>query len=178
MGVHDQQFLTLWELQTSLNLRWKLQMLCTYTEILHHLTKNAKVKSTLRPSCLQESIRAYCGWAWHMLTHFHNAVQITSTAFLLSAPSQWPQVGTVAISITEGEEAEPGGLKLHSRSSDPMDCSLPGFSVHGIFQARILEWVAISFSRGSSRPRDWTRVSRIAGRRFILWATREAPTTS
>ena len=38
-------------------------------------------------------------------------------------------------------------------------------SVHGIFQARVLEWVAISFSRGSSRPRDWTRVSRIAGRR-------------
>ena len=37
---------------------------------------------------------------------------------------------------------------------DPMDCSLPGFSVHGIFQARILEWVAISFSRRSSQPRD------------------------
>ena len=37
---------------------------------------------------------------------------------------------------------------------DPMDCSLPGFSVHGILQARLLEWVAISFSRGSSRPRD------------------------
>ena len=42
---------------------------------------------------------------------------------------------------------------------DPMDCSLPGSSVHGIFQARVLEWVAIAFSRGSSRPRDWTQVS-------------------
>ena len=41
-----------------------------------------------------------------------------------------------------------------SDSSDPMDFSLPGSSVHGIFQARVLEWVAISFSRGSSRPRD------------------------
>ena len=40
---------------------------------------------------------------------------------------------------------------------DPVDCSLPGFSVHGILQARILEWVTISFSRGSSRPRDRTR---------------------
>ena len=40
-----------------------------------------------------------------------------------------------------------------------MDCSLPGSSVHGIFQARILEWVAISFSRGSSWPRNWTGVS-------------------
>ena len=51
---------------------------------------------------------------------------------------------------------------------DPVDCSLPGSSVHGILQARILEWVAISFSRGSSRPRDQTQMSRIAGRCFTL----------
>ena len=57
---------------------------------------------------------------------------------------------------------------------DPMDCSLPGSSIHEIFQARVLEWVAISFSRGSSQPRDRTLVSRITGRRFKLWATREA----
>ena len=56
-----------------------------------------------------------------------------------------------------------------------MDCSLPGSSIHGIFQTRILEWVAISFSRGSSWPRDWTQVSRIAGRLFTTWATREIP---
>ena len=55
---------------------------------------------------------------------------------------------------------------------NPMDCSLPGSSLHGILQARVLEWVAISFSSGSSQPRDWTRVSRIPGRRFNLWATR------
>ena len=55
-----------------------------------------------------------------------------------------------------------------------MDCSPPGSSVHGTLQARVLEWAAISFSRGSSRPRDQTQVSRIAGRRFNLWATREA----
>ena len=53
-----------------------------------------------------------------------------------------------------------------SDSLRPMDCSLPGFSVHGISQARILEWGAISFSRGSSRPRDWTRVSCIVSGRF------------
>ena len=41
---------------------------------------------------------------------------------------------------------------------DPMDCSLPGSSIHGIFQARVLKWVAVSFSRGSSRSRDWTQV--------------------
>ena len=54
---------------------------------------------------------------------------------------------------------------------DPMDCSLSGSSIHGIFQARALEWVAISFSRGSSQPRDQTQVSRIVGRRFTVWAT-------
>ena len=59
---------------------------------------------------------------------------------------------------------------------NPMDCSIPGFSVYGIFQARVLEWVGISFSRGSFRPRDWTHVSRIAGRRFIVWATRKGTT--
>ena len=54
---------------------------------------------------------------------------------------------------------------------DPMDCSPPGSSVHGILQARILEQVAIPFSRGSSRLRDGTQVSGIAGRFFIVWAT-------
>jgi len=51
---------------------------------------------------------------------------------------------------------------------NPMDCSPPGSSVHGILQARILEWVAIPFSRGSSQPRDQTQVSLIAGRGFNL----------
>ena len=51
---------------------------------------------------------------------------------------------------------------------DPMDCSLPGSSVHGIFQARVLEWGAISFSRGSSQPRDRTQFSHIVGRCFIV----------
>ena len=61
-----------------------------------------------------------------------------------------------------------------SDSLNPMDCSPPGSSVHGIFQARILEWVAIPFSRGSSQPKDWTWVSHIVGRFFAIWATREA----
>ena len=55
-----------------------------------------------------------------------------------------------------------------------MDCSLPGSSVHGILQARILEWVAIPFSRESSKPRDQTQVSCTAGSFFTSWATREA----
>ena len=63
-------------------------------------------------------------------------------------------------------------VKLCPILCDPIDCSLPSSSVHAISQARILEWVAISFSRGSSRPSDQTRVSYIG--RWILhhWATR------
>ena len=59
-----------------------------------------------------------------------------------------------------------------------MDCSPPGSSVHGILQARILEWVAISFSWGSSGPRGWTQVCLIAGRFVIVWATRETTSKS
>ena len=55
---------------------------------------------------------------------------------------------------------------------NPMDCSLPGSSVHGIFQAIVLEWIAISFCRGSSWPRDQTRVSRIVDRCCTVWASR------
>ena len=57
---------------------------------------------------------------------------------------------------------------------DFMVSSPSGSSVHGISQARILEWVAIPFSRGSSQPRDQTQVSCIASRFFTIWATREA----
>ena len=61
---------------------------------------------------------------------------------------------------------------------NPMDCSPPGCSVHGILQARKLQWVAISFPRGSSQPRDQTWVSCIAGRFFTIWATRYLLETS
>ena len=83
------------------------------------------------------------------------------------------------------QKRQSGSLRTHKIDSesevaqlcptlcDPMDCSLPHSSVHGIFQARILEWVAISFSRASSQPRDRTRVSRIVGKHFTIWATRE-----
>ena len=66
-------------------------------------------------------------------------------------------------------------LQLCPTLCDPIDGSPPGSPVPGILQARILEWVAISFFRGSSWPRDRTQVSHNAGRHFNLWATREAP---
>ena len=74
-------------------------------------------------------------------------------------------VGTWSL-ITGHQESEIA--QLCPTLCDPMDCSLPGSSVHGIFQAVVLEWIAISFSRGSSQPRDRTQVSRIAGRCFTI----------
>ena len=75
--------------------------------------------------------------------------------------------------FSDHSESESEVAQLCQILCDPMNCSPPGSSVHGILQARILEWIAISFSRGSSRPKDWTQVSCIAGRCFNLWATRE-----
>ena len=67
-----------------------------------------------------------------------------------------------------GLEGEGEVTQSYPTLCDPVDCSLSGFSVHGILQARILEWVTISFSRGSSLPRDRTQVSCIGGRCFNL----------
>ena len=65
-----------------------------------------------------------------------------------------------------------GGLVAKScPTCNPMDCSLPGSSVHGVLQARILDWVAISFSRGSSWIRSWTHISCIGRRILYPWAT-------
>ena len=58
---------------------------------------------------------------------------------------------------------------------EAMDYSPAGSSVHGIFQTRILVWVAIPFSRGTSQPRDRSQVSSIAGKFFTIWVTRKAP---
>ena len=87
--------------------------------------------------------------------------------FSLSFHCQW------AFTLLPCLEGEGEVAQLCLTLCDPVDCSLPGSSVQGILQARILEWVAISFSRGSSWPRDRTQVSRIGGRHFNLWATRE-----
>ena len=81
-----------------------------------------------------------------------------------SQRAQYDRVTSLSLSLAK--------LNYHSNPA-----GAPGFSVHGIFQARVLEWVAISFPRGSSWPRGWTEVSRIVGRRFILWAIREAQTS-
>ena len=82
----------------------------------------------------------------------------------------------IVLQVTEALFVSILFVVLWSRSvmslCNPLDCSLPGSSIQGIFQARILEWVAISFSRRSSWPRDWTRVSCIVGIHLTVWATR------
>ena len=77
----------------------------------------------------------------------------------------WFPLVQMAFSLSESESEV---AQLCLTLCDPVDCSPQGSSVHGILQARILEWVAISFSRRSSQPRDQTQVSHIAGRRFNL----------
>ena len=81
----------------------------------------------------------------------------------------WPRFNPGAERVLSGAGRESvNALVAQSRLTlcDPMECSLPGSSVHGIFQAKVLERVAISFSRGSSQSRDRTLVSRIASRCF------------
>ena len=75
--------------------------------------------------------------------------------------------------LVKQKKCESEVAKLCQTLCDPIDCSLQVSSVHGIFQAIVLEWVAISFSRGSSQSRAQTRVSGIVDRRFTIWATRE-----
>ena len=80
--------------------------------------------------------------------------------------------------LTEISLVTSGFLVLVAQSyqtlCDHMDCNRPGSSVHGTLQAKILEWVAMPSSRGSSQLRDGTQLSHIAGRFFIIWATKEA----
>ena len=99
-----------------------------------------------------------------MTSYFHIFLCVHS----LALPLWWHQ-NDLYSTISESEVAQ-----WCPTLCDPVDCSLSGSTVHGIFQARVLEWIAISFSRVSSRPRNRTRVSCIAGRCFTVWATREA----
>ena len=109
-------------------------------------------------------------------THVHgvgDAIQpshLLSLVFIIFGSTESYFIFSIKMGIREGEVAQSCPTLC-----DPMNCSLPGSSVHGIFQAIVLEWIAISFSRGSSWPRDQTQVSCIVDRRFTVWATREFP---
>ena len=118
-------------------------------------------------------------YSFHYLKPVHCPMSITTLAswptyrFLLrqvrwsGSPISW----RIFHSLLSSTQSKAVKVKVKVTQScpifcDPTDCSLPGFSIHGIFQARVLEWVAISFSRGSSQPRDRTQVSSIVGSCF------------
>ena len=103
------------------------------------------------------------------------------TQFITTEPilQRWTKPGIVT-SLIDTDKVHVHAKLLQSWSTlcNSMDYSPPGSSVHCISQARIMEWVAISFSRRSSRCRDWTRISYVSciGGFFTTWATWEAPT--
>ena len=137
----------------------------------------------------------HCRWTLYCLSHQGNSRILEWVAHPFSRGSSWSRNQT-RVSCTAGKFfAElPGKPKdgrvpkletncfclcsqLCPTLCEPMDYSLPGSSVHGIFQARILEWVAISSYRRSSQPRDWSCISWVSciGRQTLYhWATREA----
>ena len=95
-----------------------------------------------------------------------------SSSRVSSQPRDWTHISWISFigrqNLYHWATSEAQGV---SRSVMSNSCSLPGSSVHGISQAIILEWVAVSFSRGSSQARDQTWVPCIVGRFFTIWAT-------
>ena len=106
---------------------------------------------------------------WQLLCWAKNRASLRTKPFRLWKPTHIASHHSFTVTLKGKELVAQSGLTL----LDPMDYSLPGSSVHGILQARILEWVAIPISRRSSPPRDWTLVFCIAGRFF----TSEPPGT-
>ena len=90
-----------------------------------------------------------------------------SAVFLVTFPRLILTYWILTVLCGTWDESESEAAQSCPTLCDPMDCSLPHFSVHGIFQARVLGWVGISFPRGSSQPRDRTWVYHIVGRCFI-----------
>ena len=121
--------------------------------------------------CLElfgEVVLPYCtDESEHWYTHFEKTVWYNLLYLWMNLPYK-PEVLFLDIRSRGQNYLCCCYLVIKSRPTllQPMDCSSPGSSVHGILQARILAWGAISFSRGSVQHKDWTRVSCIAGRLF------------
>ena len=118
-------------------------------------------------------------WMWEFVKPGHKATlqvlihfarkemqgQFCSKGILQEWEDRWPSVSHPCVRVCSVAQ-------LCLTLCDPTNCSPPGSSVHEILQARVLEWVAIAFSGGSSLPRDRTQVSCIADKCFTIWATR------
>ena len=130
-----------------------------------------KSRSMCWQECREKDTLVHCWWEWK-LVHYEKSKEVPQTTknrttirFSNSSPGYLSEENKSEVKWSEVTQ-----LCLTLR--DPMDYSLLGSS-HGIFQARVLEWGAISFSRGASPLRDRTQVSRIVGRNFTIWAARE-----
>ena len=118
---------------------------CVGTHLLDVYLAHFAVPSMQALTCL--SIQQTIPEISASMTH---SLQVRKRSTLLAVVSRFPKVKVLV-------------AQSCPTLCDPMDCSLPGSSAHGVLQARILDWVAIPFSRGSSQPRDQTQVSHIAG---------------
>ena len=126
--------------------------------------------SLLEPESVQVCVSVCCVFVWVRVHVWEGGVNVFGCGVEI-----YKGFRRCSTSVFKEEESESEVARSCPTVFDPMDCSLPGSSVHGIFQARVLEWVAISFSRGSSQPRDRSRVSLTVGRCFTVWPTRETP---
>ena len=117
---------------------------------------------------------AVVGWnsLWLSMIPSWLTMFLSSTMFFLSALSTYFWWRDVEASIYKSACLHAKSLQSCPTLCNPVDCSPQGSSVCNILLARILKWVAITFSRGSSWPRDRTRLFCIAGRFFTTWATR------
>ena len=114
---------------------------------------------------------------WYLMyTHLKQLWLLNEVTYLIlntkKCPSRADIENKLVDTVGEGVKVKVLVVPWCQTLCDLMNCSPSGSSAHGILQARILEWVAISFSRGSSRLRDRTLVSCIAGELFTVWATR------
>ena len=117
-------------------------------------------------SVLHHFLHSFRVWkAWTFLSYFEYVYLQQGSLLLLATPRKGNGIG---------EEKWKLVAQSQPTLCNPINCSLSGFSVHGILHTRVLKWVANSFCRRSSQPRGWTWISCIAGRFFIIWATREA----
>ena len=136
---------------------YKLNIILSELECL----KNFSSESSCRWNCF-----TLCFLSSILLSTFHNwnfyiplITKLTKSDLLVKSPTHWRSVLVSQLCPT---------------LCNPMDCSRPVFSVLGILQAKILDWVAIPFSSDSSGPRDWTLGRLHCSKFFIIWATRKA----
>ena len=146
-----------------MNIHPKANMICFRMDWLDLLAVQGTLKSKFQHHSSKASI------LWHSAFFIVQLSQsYMTTAKTIALTTQTFAGKAMSLLFNMLSESESEVAQSYPALCNPMDCSLPGSSLHGILQARVLEWVAISFSRGSSRPRDQTRVSCIPGGFFTI----------